>query len=367
MGKRGRTGVAESGNNIADSILPLYDLAGFLADGTDHEAPRRTLVRALRQLTVLLEHIGSQDSRASSTAVSHLVQVEQLLRELRHDLIPAAVASNEFDSEQALLLRDDLEAAAASSWHLDGDPSCWSRVVLGFSLAASLILQLNEERASISELEVTIDTMFLYDHEGPRADRATRFIRDTVNMLERRSLLENRRYLEEMEGLVAEKQDQSVDEWQCAPPMLITGSRFCAHRERERFHKYVLSESSLEGTVMTFLQAPVHELAPVTALLVVGDHGSGKTHLCEKIEREAKAARCAGEYTVIAACLPRCTVLLVVMGASLICVVPNTRISRSTERSPRLFGKDRWCRRGPRRIPVRSLRGAPRKDYIGRR
>jgi hypothetical protein len=367
MGKRGRTGIAESGNSIADSILSLYDLAGFLVDDADEDRPRRTLVRALRQLTVLLEHIGSQDSRASSAALSRLIQVEQLLRELRDDLIPSAVASNEFDSEQALLLRDDLEAAASSSWQLDGDPSPWSRVLPGFSLAASLILQLNEERASISELEETFDTMFLDDREGPRADRATRFIRDTVTSLERRCLLENRRYLEEMEGLVAERQDRSIDEWLSAPPMLITGSQFGARRERERFHKYVLSESSLEDTVTTFLQAPVHELAPVAALLVVGDHGSGKTHLCEKIEREAKAARCAGEFTRIAAGLPRCSVPLIVMDANLIGVVSNARNSHPTERSPRLFGKDRGCRRGPRRIHVRSMRGAPRKDCIGRR
>jgi hypothetical protein len=277
--------------------LASAELLAASARAVENNHRRFTLVRALCELAVLLDQIGSEDSRTNDITVSRLVQVEQLLRELRYDHIPSAVSSNMFDSEQALLLQQSLESAASSSWNVDGSLTCWSRVLLGLSRAGSLTLQLSEERGAIGDLEETFDTTFLTDQGGPRSDCAPRFIKTVVKALEQRILLENQWHLEEMEGLVAERQERSIDAWQSASPVLISRTRLGARSLRGYVCNNVIGESTLEDSVIKFLQAPVHDLAPVTALLVVGDNGSGKTHLCEKIEQDAKAARCVGKLT----------------------------------------------------------------------
>jgi hypothetical protein len=271
------------------------ELLASSAGAVDDNRQRLTLVRALCELAVLLDHIGSEDSRANDITVSHLAQMEQLLRELRYNHLPSAVSSNLFDSERALLILQDLESSASSSWNVDGGLTSWLQVLLGISRAGSLTLQLSEERGAIGDLEETFDTMFLADHGGRLSDRAPRFIKATVKALEERILLENQWNVEEMEGLVAERQERSIDARNISSLVLIPRSRFGARRLRGYVQNDVIGESTLEDSVMKFLQAPVHDLAPVTALLVVGDNGSGKTHLCEKIERDAKAALCEGK------------------------------------------------------------------------
>jgi hypothetical protein len=309
MGKKGRR--ATQIRQPEDFVLSILQLSGLViieddaTMGRQEEAdgllrPRIQLIRALQKLSGLL-----QDSRIESMRVeddascAYLLQLEQRLQQLRDVDLPGAVSSNDRDTRKLLILKQGLESSSASELHLNHEPSNWSWVLLGYSLVAALLQQLSEERSVMATLERELGTIFLGSDGQPR-NRAIGALASAIMMLERVAILANPAYADAVNRL--ERAAQPTAE--VAPPIdNLAGCTVAANRKtsievggrrrRDELHCRIPAESTVVDTIRQFILSPTDELCPVTALLVVGDEGSGKSYICERTLRLAMN-KCTG-------------------------------------------------------------------------
>jgi hypothetical protein len=296
MVKKGRIDPSRKPQDVVESVLKLSGLVVVTVEG-DNEShvttqllPRLQMVQELRKLLQMLEDSNLRDTRPSDTSCTFLLQIEQHLQQLREVHLPAARISNQDESCRVLLLKRDLSASYSPS-RSDANSTEWSWALVGYSLVATLLHQLSEEGSSILEVGRVLDSVFVED--SPSRSCVVSTVGSAISSLERGALLENPAYLDAVKRLEMEQQNVDVE----LPALRHYRGSIAATRIRRRAksHSYRIPvDSCVDGTIQQFLLASAHELCPVTAILVVGDEGSGKSFLCEKAELLAMN-KCSGE------------------------------------------------------------------------
>jgi hypothetical protein len=272
-------------------MLRLSELV-VVDDDNSHEGaelqPRIQLIQALRKLSKMLDDLNMGGDHVNDASCAFLIQVEEHLQQLREVHLPEAASSNQDDSSSILLLKQELDAISSSS-RSDTESSHWSWILLSYSLVATLLHQLGEEMSSILETERALDSIFVED--GLSTTQATSTLSAVISTLERGALMENPTYFDAVRRLEMEEQGIELPTYRYNQLSIATTRR---RRRPNRRHCRLPTDSTVNGTIEQFLIAPPHELCPVSAILVVGDEGSGKSHVCEKAERLARN-KCSGQ------------------------------------------------------------------------
>jgi hypothetical protein len=311
MGRKKSHKVVEKSNDkfrlpdeIVEILVVLLDLCGLYPplQEQDSTSSRLRLISLLVTLDKTLTRKGLVDIDASATATDEeevgkwLLNLEATITSIRQES-DACLQSINDDRVEVILLLQELEVASRA--HTDLLPISYFIQ----SLAAAYRMHLQVEEEMIGHLRRLFDSFYsegLGSKDSSHGmERSLKQIRRTLELLSRKELSQQPVF---QEGLAVASRRQRADR-----PLNVIESLNTTFKPEQRPTQispqpcrqtsHITQAATINDALHRFLTAGAEELeaAPVSFLLLVGNEGCGKTHVCDEIERQAeKESLCIG-------------------------------------------------------------------------
>ena len=276
-------------DEVTDVIFEIAQICGFFTShGKSSDCPRLKLIQSILQLSGSLDAMKNCDetlhSELRSSMLHSLLDCEEKIRCVRRDA-DSFLASITADRSETLMLLENLSRDVECRRGL----AC---IVFGRSLISHFHRQSQREEELVRTLQTKLDDIYT---EWLASDRMEKMdiLRITSHCLERDALLGQIKYRDAVNFLLHPngscKSPLYTDGLGRQPTPLACSQRKttteCTHRKGfvgpartawEIFQAF--QRSSESGNLFSY------------SILVVGDEGSGKTHLCNEMERSVQSS-----------------------------------------------------------------------------
>jgi hypothetical protein len=285
-------------DEIVEILVVLLDLCGLYPPLQDSiTSSRLNLVSLLNTLDKTLARKGLIDASACATATDEkevsiwLLSLEATITSIRQESDTFLQSIND-DRVEVILLCQELEVTSSTQTDL--------LPIIYFiqSLAATYRMHLQVEEEMIGDLRRLFDSFYsggLKTKDSSNGmEGSVEQIRRTVQLLSRRELSQHPLF---QEGLSVASRRQRAER----PLGVIESLNTTSKLEPEqlptqisiqlcRQSSYIAEAATINDALHRFLKAGVKELetTPVSFLLLVGNEGCGKTHVCDEIERQVE-------------------------------------------------------------------------------
>jgi cob(I)alamin adenosyltransferase len=293
MGRKKSTKVVEKSNGedeVLEILIVLLDLCGLYPPSQDSSSSRLNLISSLDTLNKTLARTGLNDAntRDEEEVIAWLLSLEAVITSIRQES-DAFLESLNDDRVEVVLLCQELEVASRAQTDL---------LQISYyiqSLAAIYRMHLQVEEEMIADLRRLFDS-FYSGGLGSKdfsdgMEESLKQIRRMAHFLSRKELFQQPVFQEGL-SIASRRQraDRPLDVFEphnttCKSEQLPT--QISAQPCQRSSH--ITEAATIYDALHIFLNAGMQDLeAPVSFLLLVGNEGCGKTHVCDEIERRAE-------------------------------------------------------------------------------
>jgi hypothetical protein len=298
MGRKKSLKVVEKSNDkfrlpdeVQEILVVLLDLCGLYPPSQDSTSSRLSLVSLLDTLYKSVARKGLIDASATDEEEVSiwLLSLEATITSIRQGS-EAFLQSLYDDRVEVILLCQELEVASRAKTDL---------LQISYfiqSLAATYRMHLQAEEEMISDLRRLFDSFYSgglesKDSSDDGVEGSLGQIRRTAQFFSRKELFQQPVF---QEGLSIASRRQRADR-----PLDVIESLNTTPKPEQlptqistqpcRRSSQITGAATIYDTLHRFLNAGMQELeAPVSFLLLVGNEGCGKTHVCDEIERRTE-------------------------------------------------------------------------------
>ena len=272
-------------DEVIDDIFAIADICGFFSSpAKSQDCPRLKLIQSISQLSGCLDAIKTFDETLHSDLRTSLLDLllgcEEKIRCVRRDAASFIVSITEDRSETVLLEENLCEISGVQCWR----GLAW--IVFGRSLISSFHRQSIREEELVRELLTKIDDIYM-ECSREKTEKGD-ILRITSQCLERDALFGHIQYREGVR-LLQQAHDScqsqlNTDKLGRQPIRLACSQRktTAGYIPRKRF---VGPARTAWEVFQVFQRSSESETVFSCSILVVGDAGSGKTHLCDEMKR----------------------------------------------------------------------------------
>lgn len=255
-----------------DLLVEIFDLVGLYTKADD---PRLALQSALRRLAAKCASFESKSLDELSD--SELADIEVEATNVQQQIAAYRETIRRAKSESFQLSQEITQLPSFSevlSWQL-----------LAFSLLSVLQKHLVEEAHALDQLEQSLDCLY--------ADDGFQTIELVCTCLDRRSIREAFVFREASKALQEQLANQvSLREIAGFDDAAALGQTPTSNVSFVPSHGDVCNQKQIMDAVRVFLgPGQTIDYSTFTSLLVVGPEGSGKSHVCDQVERVAQMTR----------------------------------------------------------------------------
>lgn len=273
-------------DEVIEDIFAIADICGFFSSlAKSNDCPRLKLIQSISQLSGSLDAITTFDETLNpelrSSLLDLLLGCEEKIRCVRRDAASFLASVTKNRSETVLLKENLCEIPAVQCW----GGLAW--IVFGRSLISSFHRQSLREEELVRELQTKLDDIYM-DCSRERMDKVD-ILRITSHCLERNALLGHIQY---REGVTLLQQAHDGIQSQLNTDRLGRQPIRLACSTRKKPTAGYVPRKGFVGPARTawevfqaFQRSSESENVFTSSILVVGDEGSGKTHLCNEMER----------------------------------------------------------------------------------
>lgn len=276
-------------DDVAELLVALFDLFGFYTASNDNSNGNNSRLQLLSLLQCLSRDLqttrsildDSSSCPLTDESSTKLLQLEETIASIRNHA-DSFLDDIQEERSESLLLMQELEATSSTlSWFLFAQ-----------SLVSEYRTQSQMEENRIRSLRQDLQT--IYDSNDKRKDDFKHHLQQAINCLSREALL-SRPHLQEGVTLIEQllqghdhafKERQNVERTPFSLSQPQNEGKLTSMGSRTI--EAVSKEKSAWCAFEAFLAS--NEEAGLTAIFVVGAEGSGKTHLCNKMEERAKSS-----------------------------------------------------------------------------
>jgi hypothetical protein len=297
MGRKKIPKVVEKSNGkfrlpdeIEEILVVLLDLCGLYPPSQDSTSSRLSLISFLDTLHKTLARKGLIDAYATDEeeVSKWLLSLEAIITSIRQES-DAFLQSLNDDRVEVTLLCQELEATSRAQTDL---------LPISYfiqSLAAIYRMHLQAEEEMIGDLRRLFDSFYsgglASKDSSDGMEGSLEQIRRMAQFLSRKELFQQPAF---QEGLSVASWRQRADRPLDAIESLNTTSKLeqlpiqISAQPCQR-SSHISEAATIYDALHRFLKTGIQELeAPVSFLLLVGNEGCGKTHVCDEIERRAE-------------------------------------------------------------------------------
>jgi hypothetical protein len=282
MGKKRNPKAFVANDDWQHCLIRLYDLCGFYRD---ENHIRLKIVASISQLESFLDKYAVLAMQSERHIMQHselLLLIEQIVATIREQVALYLQVLPEHRSE-AIVLCQELERAAAAT----------SGVCLGRSLCTHFQQQNAKEMHYVERLlQLIFDCELYADYTAARQG-----LQETKECFQRKDLLESLYFctaldvLNAAQGGYSEARSFSYDHGEIDAARIHKPIDWNTLLQSNTpvttavaSNRDLRSTLTVEEAACIFLKLEPNALPPATFLLCVGPDGSGKTHLCDKVE-----------------------------------------------------------------------------------
>jgi hypothetical protein len=276
-------------DEILEILVVLLDLCGLYPPSQDSSSSRLSLISSLSTLAETLARKGLIDTytRDEEDASTWLLSLEAIIMSIRQES-DAFLQSLIDDRVEVILLCQELEVASRAQTDLL-PISYFIR-----SLAAIYRMHLQNEEEMIADLQRLFDSFYSGGLGSKDAsdgmEDSLKQIRRMVHLLSRNELFQQPAF---QEGLsIASRRQRADRPLDINEPLNTTcmseqfPTQVSAQQYQRSFHS--TKATTIYDALHVFQNSGMQDLEAVSFLLLVGNEGCGKTHVCDEIERRVE-------------------------------------------------------------------------------
>lgn len=272
-------------NGTMGLIYATADICGFFPSSSAHgddACPRSRVRRSVLQLSTSLLPMMKTCHEFESTPLHLLRECEEEIRNVRRDA-GFFLDSMAVQRPEMLMLDDDsVEIAGLGS----RNDTAW--IVFCRSLISQYRRQSQREEDLVQKLQAKLDDIYAEFTASEGTENATYVLQQTALCLKREIILDQIQYREGirlLQQLHSPSQlPQSVDGL-CRQPTVLGVPSLHDDTRRSHLNVFVGPARNAWDVFQKLQESSKSEEAFACSMLIVGHEGSGKTHLCNQMER----------------------------------------------------------------------------------